>query len=258
VVWDRLDGSLAIAYPWYGRTVMHTRGSFVSDQARAAQAWLDERVPDGLAIARGTTWLFEWIAPDNRIVVDHGSRRELVLLAVTDNATGRDRPRPDAAAWPGGRAARSELGSIDAVVAAERPGEEGYVVAFAGGLRVTVKSAEYIRLDRLVTGVSARTSWEVLSAGDPIEPLLEAEFYRWVAATRDRLLGEFAAIEAAAQEAFAGLADLRSDRRAFAAAALAPPWAAVLFRLLDDRPYDALIRRQIRPAADRPFREDDL
>ena len=61
--------------------------------------------------------------------------------------------------------------------------EEGYVLHFESGLRLKLKFSEYLRLHKLVTGINNRRIWEVLAAGQSIEPFLERvpdEFYQWV------------------------------------------------------------------------------
>jgi hypothetical protein len=91
VVTEKIDGSLGILYYLDGEPHIATRGSFTSEQAararRCCASYEIEWTP-------GTTPLFEIVYPENRIVVDYGDRRELVLLAAIDHATGRDAPLP--------------------------------------------------------------------------------------------------------------------------------------------------------------------
>ena len=66
---SKLDGSM-VAVWWddkYGWACT-TRGSFTSDQASAAQAWLDGHI-DVSELDRGSTYVCEWTAPDNRVVL---------------------------------------------------------------------------------------------------------------------------------------------------------------------------------------------
>lgn len=258
-VFDKLDGSLVIAYEWNRRTKVNTRGSFNSDQAVAAQAWLDERYPLGLSIPPGQTWLFEWIAPENRIVV-HYERRELVLLAVVDNATGLDLPLPGDRSWPGRRVAQYHFDSLEAVAAAERDDAEGYVVRFSSGMRVKVKGSEYVRLHRILTGVSAKTIWECLSNGTGLDPVLDGvpdEFREWVQKTALMLRLGYADREGCASAEFHRIKHLGDDRKAFAAEAVKSPYRALLFAMLDGKDYSGAIWRELRPTADRPFVAED-
>src|SRR5690606_14652316 len=122
------------------------------------------------------TYLFEWIAPENRIVLNYGARRELVLLAIIDNASGADLALPGT--WPGAVVTHFDGISDFAQVlemmetAAGSEGEvsaEGFVIRFDAGpdrpsARVKVKYAEYVALHRLITGTNARTLWQALVA----------------------------------------------------------------------------------------------
>ncbi|MET9842806.1 hypothetical protein ABZZ01_34320, partial [Streptomyces virginiae] len=63
-----------------GRWRVASKGSFISAQAVWAQRRLDGA--DTAALHPGTTYLAEILYPQNRIVVDYGDRRDLVLLAA--------------------------------------------------------------------------------------------------------------------------------------------------------------------------------
>jgi RNA ligase len=191
-------------------------------------------------------------------VVDYQGRREVVLLAALDNATGKDLPLPDA--WEGVVTTQYTFDTLEAIIQAEREDAEGYVIRFASGLRVKVKGAEYVRLHRILTGVSARTIWECLSKGDDLQAMLDRvpdEFFRWVHSTAEGLRNDFAKIEATCRDEFTSLAHLAEDRKAFAAEAVRSDNRAVLFAMLDRKPHGHLIWKNLRPAADRPFVQDD-
>ena len=171
-VHEKVDGSLAILYDLGDGPAIATRGSFESDQAVAATRWLREHHGD-LVVPDGTTPLFEFIAPWNRIVVDYGDVEELVFLSAIDHATGADVAFEP---W-GGRRARTFSGfaSLDEIAAhtagPQAADAEGFVVRFipedpaSPSLRAKLKYAEYLRLHKLVTGVSTVTIWEHLKEG---------------------------------------------------------------------------------------------
>lgn len=270
-VYDKLDGSLIIAYTFNGRVSMHTRGSLASIQSLDAATWMALHHPY-LTIPEGQTWCFEWIGPGNRIVVDY-PENELVLLGVRDNATGDDLDHEDVG-WKGRVVQRFAFDSLDAILAAERAGAEGYVIRFSDGTRAKAKGAEYVRLHRLLTGVTARTIWELLANDQDLDQILDHvpdEFYNWVRDTAASLTQAHAEIVAHARREFVVLADklgLRSvpgvgtgldpDRRkAFAAVAAKSDARPYLFALLDGKPIRPMAWRQIKPAADRPFRDND-
>ena len=239
-VTEKLDGSLGILYWLGGEPHIATRGSFVSEQA----------IEGTRTIAAGisTTPLFEIVYPENRIVVDYGDRRELVLLGAVDMATGEDAELPE---YDGPIAERHEVDDIDALVAAERPNREGYVLTFkAGSFRVKIKHAEYARLHKLITGVNARHIWEILKDGGDLDCLLKGipdELFEWIDSARNEISARFAIEKAHCMTAFS-IRPLGADRKALAAYFKdSGANTAVLFRMLDGKPYDDLIWKSVKP-----------
>jgi len=247
---EKVDGSLGIAYPLGDEWRLATRGSFTSEQAIEGTRILHEH---GAAWHRGETALFEIVYPANRIVVDYGGDRKLVLLAVLDNLTAEDRPHMHGA-WPGEKAERHYLG-FEELVDQDRPNCEGYVVTFTSGLRVKIKHAEYVRLHRIVTGINARRIWEALAAGqDPVSELdgIPDEIFAWVDSTTASLRDEFRAQVAAAQALFEGKPPTDDRREIAEYFKRCGGNTAVLFRMLDGKPYEDLIWKAIKPEPTTP------
>ena len=219
-----------------------------------------------VALPGDQTWLVEIIYPDNRIVVDYRGLDDLVFLAALDHSTGADLPVPSGWTGPvvprhGGFSSRAAL-----LAAGEgRSGDEGegFVVRFASGLRVKIKFEDYVRLHRLVTGVSTKTVWEYLAEGRPFDELLDQvpdEFHRWLTQTVDGLRGQFDTILAESRATLADPRVDRADRRATAAFFQTQPNTAVLFKLLDERDPDPadLAPAQARLRQTLPHRPRDL
>lgn len=84
---EKVDGSLGIIFfnSYEGKWVVMTRGSFNSEQAKTAQAWIDSDIAQKELTSGGlhVTYLAEIIYPQNRIVVDYGDFTGLVLLGVS-------------------------------------------------------------------------------------------------------------------------------------------------------------------------------
>jgi RNA ligase len=266
-VFDKLDGSLGITYrhPHTGEWHVSTRGSFVSEQAIHATEIARAKYADALDrfATDEHTWLFEIIYPTNRIVVDYAGLDDLVLLAIIDKATGNDRDLPDQAQWPGRIVTRHHTLQLWSQVA-EADGEhrlgedgEGYVVRFASGLRVKVKFADYVRLHRIVTGISTVTVWEHLSESRPFGELVDRvpdELFAWLTSYAEELRANFVSIES---ECRAVMTDPRvqpQDRKATALFFADHPNRAVLFKMLDAKPYDSLIWRLLKPTFAKPFK----
>jgi len=88
-IFDKVDGSLGIMYFWDDMHYIATRGSFESEMAHEANSWLREQYGH-IVFYPEYTYMFEIIYPENRIVVDYGDERKLVLLGVYNNETGEE------------------------------------------------------------------------------------------------------------------------------------------------------------------------
>lgn len=169
-VFGKADGSLGIGYvhPADGQFRIATRGSLKSPMAVEAKRIADEKYP-GWQPPEGVTPLFEIIYPENRIVVNYGDMRDLVLLAAIDITTGADVPTQDIG-WPGPEAEKLEgFETLDQLAKwmEENPrrNHEGYVLRFwrddQPALRVKLKYREYVELHRAVHGIDEKRVWEV-------------------------------------------------------------------------------------------------
>ncbi|MER7107212.1 RNA ligase [Streptomyces sp. NPDC000229] len=300
-VYDKVDGSLAVVFHYAGRWRVASKGSFISTQATWAQRRLDGK--DTSALTPGVTYLAEILYPENRIVVDYGDRRDLVLLAAFAK-DGTEIPLADAApAWePIGSVvtvrppmplaelvALTESNTLPGGRTATGTDAEGFVLRFASGIRAKAKLSEYVRLHKVLTGVTERDIWrshgvqrfshlpakqvgQVLgcseaditaSGGRPLDALLEQvpdEFDAWVREVIARIEKDVADRERAIDDAYGTLAPLGGDRAAFARAVKALSDAAVrpaMFLRLDGRPTELATYRSVRPAASDPFKNDE-
>lgn len=165
-VLDKADGSLGILYPVdeeESEFAIATRGSFTSAQAiHATQIW-NEWYEWRWTPEVDLTYLFEIVFPENRIVLDYGEFDDLVLLGAVRISTGEYVPAAGID-WPGPRIESYEFASYgDALAAAPRDNAEGYVIRTESGAMVKVKQADYVRLHKLMTQLSARDIWEYVA-----------------------------------------------------------------------------------------------
>ncbi|MFJ3160123.1 RNA ligase [Streptomyces kanasensis] len=300
-VYDKVDGSLAVVFHYAGRWRVASKGSFDSTQATWAQRRLDGC--DTSALSPGTTYLAEIVYPENRVVVDYGDRRDLVLLAAF-GPDGTETPLAGAApAWrPVGSVvtlrpalplaellALTESSTHPDGTPATGTDAEGFVLRFASGLRAKAKLSEYVRLHKVLTGVTERDVWrghgvqrfaglparqvaqalgcppEYVTASDgrPLDALLEQvpdEFDTWVRDVVARIEKQVTDRERAIDEAYRSVAHLAGDRAAFARAVRSVPDPAVrpaLFQRLDGRPTVLMTYRSVRPDASDPFTTDE-
>lgn len=303
-VYDKVDGSLGIVFHYGDRWHVASKGSFTSEQAMWAQARIS--TSDTRFLIPDTTYLAEIIYPGNRIVVDYGDREDLVLLG---------------AYGPGGQEmylsyAASDWADIGSVVrtwpalplpellklaeANTRPdgtptsgiSTEGYVIRYASGLRAKAKLAEYVRLHKVLTGITERDIWRMLgmqryadqppklvakalgcavdeitalqtSGHSPLDALLDAvpdEFDQWVKSVAARLEFQHTQRQQLVDMAYRGVAHLASDRGTFARAVQViddPANRAAMFLRLDGRPTGLHLWRAIRPETVAPYVADD-
>jgi RNA ligase len=202
--------------------------------------------------------LVEIVYPANRIVVDYQGLDDLILLGAVDIATGRTFG-PDAVPdWPGPVVDTFAYATLaEALAAPPRDGREGLVVHLLDtDERVKIKYAEYVRLHRLVTGLTARTVWEVLVAGGDLDALtqpLPDEFHAWVRAVATKLSDDVEVRAEAVEAEFAALVGSLPagwGRREFAARAVRSEHRGALFLRLDGKDYRPGLWQLVRPAGD--------
>jgi RNA ligase len=272
-VYDKYDGSLGILYVAPNELpAIATRGSFTSPQAEWATMWFRNNALDYHWPRPGSTFLFEIIYPENRIVLDYRGFEGLVLLGEVEIESGRSHSLGHSP-WPTIDAAVEYPFNTVQEVAASPPREnsEGYVVHFLRtDDRVKIKSEEYKRLHALITECSSYTIWQALRSGAKLDDLYDAvpdEFYRWVERTVQTLNHEYDKTHYAIWETFAAIKrellrantslsnpwDAREYRKQFALRAREHLHTSALFALLDDGSIRDYIWKQIRPEYDRPF-----
>jgi len=254
-VLDKLDGSLGILYRLNGKPCIASRGSFTSEQAQEATRLLYEKYTHAIPLLQDEfTYLFEIIYPENRIVVNYGTERALHLLAIIETATGAEQETVDI----GFPMSEKFHGIRDITTLKERNTEnrEGFVIRYRNGFRIKVKFEEYLRLHRMVTGVSNLSIWEMLRDGMPQDELLEHvpdEFYRWVKETIHVLQKQYKVIDNQCKTDFRIL----NTRKETALYFQTCKYASVLFYMLDEKNYAPVIWKMIRPAYRKAWLRDE-
>lgn len=262
-IFEKIDGSLGILY-FNPNPQISTRGAFESKQAIEANKILDEILSkQNIPFQKDRTYLFEIIYPENKIVVDYGQERKLVLLAIIDIETGQEieidpvqsffeRPQAfEAKTWA----------EIEILAKQEKENAEGYVLRWPNGFRLKMKLAAYVRLHRLVTGLTSRRIWDLLRNNqlDELQNLTQhvpEEFHFWIKKTCDDFINQFNKIESKARLVLSGLSGTRAemakklkkeDKIIF----------SVVFLMLDGRKYDEVIWKSLKPGHERAFKTDD-
>jgi RNA ligase len=188
---EKLDGSFGILYQDdNGSLAVASKSSFTSPQALWATGWLGMNLSDYLFDTEKYTYLFEIIYPENRIVLPY-DYSGLVLLEVLETETGEvahgEFQRLEGLSVRVPRiigSAGIDLADLSVLYQQVPDNEEGFVVRYDNGVRIKVKGEEYLRLHRIVTGMSEKSIWEMLRDGRRKE-LMETiktmpdEFYAW-------------------------------------------------------------------------------
>lgn len=254
-VTDKLDGSLGVVYHDGSGWAVATRGSFASEQAVHATEVLRTRYP-AFAAPAGLTVLLEIIYPGNRIVVNYDGLDDLVLLGAVEIATGRVLGPDAVPQWPGPVVESLTYTTFaEALAAPPRDGREGMVVRVdETGELVKIKYAEYVRLHRLVAGLTPRSVWEVLANGGDLDALTEPlpdEFHVWVRGIAEGLTAEVDEQSAAVEKAYATIVAALPEgwgRKEFAALAVRSEHRGELFLRLDGKDYRPGLWQRVRPA----------
>lgn len=274
-VFEKLDGSLITVFRFKGELVVTSKGSFTSDQAVGARKFIDEIEAERI-FKEGYTYLFEYIAPENRIVVDYGNVRELRALAILINETGEEASYPELICLAVhcipvvkrflGIKDYKELKSII------KENEEGFIVKFESGLRMKIKGEEYVRLHRLLTNFSNVDIWELLRDGRDIDEFLDRvpdEFDAWVRKTiKDLRYHKYAVGERAGKIhdyfRYGKYGDVHPEptKKEFAEhlefCKVEPSIRAICFAMWDKKNYDHIIWKIIRPQYQKPFWNSEL
>lgn len=166
-VFDKMDGSMITAGVFHGEVFVKSKKSFESDVAVAALAYIraNQKYYDFIKHCADLdlTPIFEYTSPNNRIVLRYDDEK-MTLLHVRHNITGEYHTPAESAAlaqsfdipvnvplFGKGFDLAELLTSLNTV-----EGIEGYVIQFASGEMVKVKTRWYVNLHHAVTFVRER------------------------------------------------------------------------------------------------------
>jgi RNA ligase len=162
-VFEKYDGSMIQVFWYEDNVIVASRGSFTSQHALWAAELLNNKPVE--AIQKGYTYIFELIHPENRIVVNYGDTKDLILLSIRDvegdiwlsNVENyftvlNEYKIANLTRW-------KHLKNLAKMNDSNR---EGYVILFASGERVKVKFEEYVELHKIYTGLTNKHVWEAV------------------------------------------------------------------------------------------------
>ena len=246
VVTEKYDGSLGILYWLNDVPYIATRGSFTSDQAIWATEWI--RKQDLSKLSKQFSYLFEIIYPANRIVVNYNFSGLVFLSArpLTETVTETfEMNVSHAKVYP--------FDSIEKLKGETSDNREGYVLYYQNeDVRVKIKFDEYVRLHKLLTGMSEKTIWEMLKAHgidtktDELVKDVPDEFYKWVSDVVEKLKSEYQHIENSVKLSVDNAPT--SSRKDIALFFLSQKYSSVCFSMYDKKEYSELIFKLIQPS----------
>lgn len=168
------DGSLGIVYNYDGIWRINTRGSFGSDQAKEGLKILNEKY-DLSEIDPDITILTEIIYPENRIIINYADRRELILLSAYNRTTGKElhyRKIREIGEKTGMWFVRflPKVVTLKHIIEYlddyDKVDKEGFVIRFKkDGLRIKIKSKEYLRVARIIANMTPLSLWKSMEMG---------------------------------------------------------------------------------------------
>jgi RNA ligase len=267
-VFDKMDGLLGIAFYYKGDWIMATKGSFISEPAVRGTQMLKNlsilRNYPTTGLRENWTYLFEIISDENRIVCRYNFEG-LVLLGAYDRETleeiDYDTLVKSVSLYPDVKVVRKyeNYRNISDIKSFILQNSEGFVVRFKNGFRVKIKSDEYLRLHRILTNFSTTDIWEILSNGGDIHQYLDNvpdEFDEWVKNVVNELkYGYFQISERAGKlhDHFRygkyNDVDPEPTKKEFAEFVMKqePYLRPILFAMWDNKPYDHIIWKYLKP-----------
>lgn len=264
-VLEKIDGSFISLHKYQGQLIVASRGSFTSDHVGwAKQVLADIEKETGYIVLNnlrdGWTYCLELIWPENRIVVDYGDRKDLVLLAIIDEK-GIELPYRGTSHSSG--YCLLDYSSLFTIVKRfdgikdftkiqelNTHNAEGFVVRFSNGDRVKIKFADYVRMHHLCTELSTIRVYEALKAGTLnkwIENIPD-EFYNRIKGYADELQTKYDKIEQDAKSIYNAIEHI-ANRKKFAEQVISTEkkFHSILFSMRDNADYSKTIFKLIEP-----------
>jgi RNA ligase len=171
---EKLDGSLVLAFYYEGTWRTATMQSFESEQAIKAKELLGNNLHNANT---DYTYIFEVICEESRVVVRYDEEFVCLLSVFDKNGNELDREEVDDIAKSLGFRRPKIYDYKDVLNLPFFDNHEGYVLRYASGLRVKVKSPAYVRVHRLLEYVSPKRVIELIrgldESGETVESVAE-------------------------------------------------------------------------------------
>lgn len=237
--YEKLDGSLIIIFWHEDELVVASKGSFSSVHAVESRRILERY--DLSILDRSKTYCMELLAPWNRIVCSYGYEEKLVLIGKFDRE-GKEHQIENCSNFPVvEKYSFEDLHKIKDLISDDK---EGFVIKFKSGKRLKIKGREYVRLHKIVTGLSENSILDLLKNNQPIDNLLDRvpdEFYNWAKNVENKFKIKYDEILNEAKSVFKEFPTRKETALYF----LQQKYPQVLFSILDKKDPSEIIWKLI-------------
>lgn len=271
-VWvqEKMDGSCGILFNYNDEWIMATNGSFTSSQAIKGLEIIKSNYDLSL-FDKNLTYVVEIIYKDNKIVVDYGNEEKVVFLTIFNK--NRELPMNGiknvllSSGIPESDFVISNLvisPTNDLAMSLKNKktnNSEGYVLRFQpSNYRIKIKFEDYVKLHRLLTSFSNIDIWESLKNNDDISKILNNipdEFDTWVKNEILNITSNYNSLDEFSNKVFNEIGE-QTLRKDFAQQVMNQDikLRPILFRMYDNRKYDDLLWKLVKPEKSKPFRNE--
>nr|WP_241680267.1 RNA ligase [Metabacillus mangrovi] len=217
------DGSLGICYRINGKLYWSTRGSFESEQAKAAQVIWDQNYSH-VQVPNEITLLVEIIHSSTRVVVNYNGMSDLIIIGAINRFTGHDYSHTEL------QELGKELGmqvteqiklTVEEAIKLKDTidhNSEGWVLRWPNGMRLKIKGSSYLDIHKIAYGLSDKLKTEYWASGKIEELILKMpeEFREEIEGFKTRLDGHSKDLTAVVTHHFSAADEHSSDRKSFA------------------------------------------
>ena len=267
-IFEKYDGSMILLFYYESemKWIVASRGSFISEQALEAEKILNEKCETYNKLNHAHTYMFEIIYKKNKIIVDYGDSRDLILLAIINTSTGSELKHCDIISlyskyFTIAKKYKIHVNDLHELKKLEENNREGFVIRFDNGFRVKIKFSEYVRLHGMLSNVSNILVWNYLKNNHNFDEFINKipdELFNWLKNTIKELQSDFNAIEYCALKSFVKIYHINNiiERKEFANEVIKSKYRSILFKLYDKKSYDDIIWMMIKPVHCKPFRSE--
>lgn len=242
--YEKYDGSLVLLFTYEWEKIVCTKGSFYSEQSKVAREILWDDIPD---IEDDSTYLFEVIYPENKIVVDYWKEKTLKFLGIVDNAWGYMTPAQTE--FMGFDYPQPDVYTLDELIEYQQQpyeNDEGFIVR-GWQLFFKVKKNAYVDIHKTVSWLSTWHIWKMLKDWEEINlEQFPDETYTFIENTIKQLRNKYKYHSSMADGLYKEVKVLPS-RKEQALAVKDSKYSWYIFAKLDGKPIEEHVRNMCEP-----------